>query len=151
LKGTTTGSVNIAMQTDRSQLSDALQNFASSYNTLSTQLIGQIGPSAGALSGDSLIRDISSDMQQLATYWDSSGSRIRSLSDLGIEFETTGQITFNQDIFDNLTDAQISDAFKFIGSAKSGLANLASNFTQFTDPITGVIRTEEDSLDTANS
>lgn len=115
------------------------------YNTLITQVQAQQGASAGPLGGDLIINQISSDMQQLVTYYNpSTSSSIRSLSDLGISFaDNTGQLTFDQSTFNALSDTQIADAFTFVGSSTTGLGALASNFTQLTDPIDGVITTEE--------
>src|SRR5262249_8360938 len=47
---------------------------------------------------------------------------------------------------DNLNDAQLSDAFKFVGSATSGLGGFAQTFSQFTDPLNGIIAMEQQGL-----
>jgi flagellar hook-associated protein 2 len=144
LNKTTTGSVTLSLAPDPSQLSSALQSFVNDYNTVATDLSAQEGTSGGPLDGDQVIRDISSDMQQLATYWNTnSSSSIRSLSDLGITFNDSGQLSFDQATFDGLSDTQVSDAFKFFGSSNSGFAALANNFSQISDPVTGEIETEE--------
>jgi flagellar hook-associated protein 2 len=139
------GSVTLSLASDGSSLSSALQTMVTDYNTLISQVQAQQGASAGALGGDLAIEQISSDMQQLVTYYNpSTTSSIRSLSDLGISFaDNTGQLTFDQSTFNALSDTQIADAFTFVGSSTTGLGALASNFTQLTDPIDGVITTEE--------
>jgi flagellar hook-associated protein 2 len=152
LQNTTSGSVTLSLATDNSQLSSALQTFVSSYNNLVAQTNQQVGPSAGALGGDMLISNILSDMQQLATYWNPSGtSTVRSLSDLGITFDTTGHMSFDPTVFNGLSDSQLSDALNFLGSSSSGFAALASNFTQLSDPLTGMIQTQEDAYDSENT
>ena len=155
LKNTTTGanSVTLSLANDPSQLSNALQAFVSGYNTLVDQVAQQVGPSAGPLGGDVLIRDIMSDTQQLASYWNPSGtSSIRSLSDLGVTFaDNTGHLSFNPAVFENLTSTQASDAMKFLGSSTSGFAALANNFTQLSDPLAGLIRVQEDGYDSEDS
>ena len=91
-------------------------------------------------------------MQELVTYFDpSSSSSIRSFSDLGITFNDTGQMSFSTSTFNALSDNQISDAFKFLGSANSGFAALASNFTQLTDPVSGLIETQINGYQTENT
>ncbi|HUJ50346.1 MAG TPA: flagellar filament capping protein FliD [Bryobacteraceae bacterium] len=144
LNGTTSTSypsATISVSTDASQLSNALQTLVTNYNSLVDQVNQQRGQSGGVLVGDSIIWQISNDMQQLATYWNpSSSSSIHSLSDLGVEFDDTGKMSFNQNTFNNLSQTQISDAFNFLGSSTSGLAALANNFTQITDPIEGLIQ-----------
>lgn len=134
-------SVTLSVSTDAGQLSSALQTLVTNYNSLVDQVHQQQGQSGGALVGDSLIWQIGNDMQQLATYWNpSSSSSVHSLSDLGVEFDNTGKMSFNQNTFNSLSQTQISDAFKFLGSSSSGLGALANNFTQITDPIEGLIQ-----------
>jgi len=137
----TAPSATISVSTDGSQLSTALQSLVSSYNSLQNQVAQQEGQSGGVLTSDPIIWQINSDMQQLATYWNpSSASTIHSLSDLGIEFSDTGQMSFNQNTFNSLSTPQISDAYKFLGSSTSGLGALANNFSGITDPIDGLIQ-----------
>ncbi|HEX4595743.1 MAG TPA: flagellar filament capping protein FliD [Bryobacteraceae bacterium] len=146
----TAGPVTLSLATDRNQLSTALQTFATNYNSVVDQLNQQVGLAAGPLAGDLLIQSISSDLQQVASYWNTGSGSIHSLSDLGVTFDTTGHLGFNQTTFDAVSDSQIPDAFKFLGSSKSGLGALANNFTQLSDPLTGMIRVQEDGYDTTD-
>jgi len=81
-------------------------------------------------------------MQQIASYTSSTGS-VQSLADLGIEFDNSGAASFNQTTFNQLSDTQLADAFKFVGSATSGLAGFSANLKQYSDPISGLITTEQ--------
>jgi flagellar hook-associated protein 2 len=147
-----TGSVTLSLATDPTQLSSALQTFVTDYNTLVTQVEAQQGQNAGPLQGDLIINEITTDMQDLVTYFDpSSSSSIRSLSDLGVTFNDTGQMNFSTSTFNALSDSQISDAFQFLGSANSGFAALASNFTQLSDPVTGLMETQITGYQTENT
>jgi len=146
------GSVTLSLASDGAQLSSALQSLVTDYNTLVKQVQAQQGPSAGPLGGDLLINQIAGDMQQLVTYWNpNTTSSVRSLSDLGVTFNDTGQMSFDQNTFNSLSDTQLADAFNFLGSSTTGLGALASNFTQLTDPITGLIQTEETGLNQTNT
>ena len=148
---TPTTSVTLSLATDPTQLSNALQNFVTSYNTLVAQVAQQVGPSAGPLGGDHLISQISEDASQLSSYWNTSGS-IHSLADLGVTFgDLTGQMTFNPSVIAGLSSTQISDAFKFLGSSNSGFAALANNFTTLSDPLSGLILQQENGYDTENT
>jgi flagellar hook-associated protein 2 len=152
LQGQTTGSVTLSLASNGSQLSSALQSLTTDYNTLLNQVQAQQGPTAGPLGGDLLINQISEDMQQLVTYWNpSSTSSVRSLSDLGVTLSETGQMSFDPTAISAFSDSQLSDAFKFLGSSSSGLGALASNFTQLTDPISGMIENEESGLTQENN
>ncbi len=133
--------VTISLQSDPTQLSSALQNFVSNYNALATAIGAQTGQSGGALAGDSVIAQLRTAMRQMTSQSSSTGT-IQSLSDLGITFDNSGQASFDQNAFGSLDSTQISDGFKFLGSATTGLAGFAQTFTQYGDPISGIIQSE---------
>ncbi len=146
------GSVTLSLASDPTQLSNALQTFVTDYNTLVSAVQAQQGQNAGPLQGNLIINQISGDMQALVTYWNPAGSSsVRSLSDLGVTFNYSGQMSFDATTFNALSSTQISDAFKFLGSASTGFAALANNFTQLSDPITGLIQTQIDGYQTQNT
>lgn len=152
LKNTTAGTVKLGLASDSTQLSNALQTFVTTYNAVVDQIQQQVGSSAGPLGGEAVIRTIMEDMRALTGYGVKGGTTVSSLYDLGITFEdTSGHLTFNAGRFASLSSTQISDAFKFFGSSTTGFGQLASNFTQLTDPITGVMRLQEDGFDTENN
>jgi flagellar hook-associated protein 2 len=155
LQNTTTGatSVTLSLANNPGQISTALQTFVANYNTLAAQVAQQVGTTGGPLVGNMLIQNIMSDTQQLGSYWNPSNtSSVRSLADLGITFaDLTGQLTFDPTVFNNLSSTQLSDAMRFLGSSKSGFAALANNFTQLSDPVTGLILSQENSYDSANT
>jgi len=152
LKTNTSTSTTVSLTTEASQLSNALQTLVTNYNAMVDQVNQQVGTAAGPLGGDILIREMSDDLRQLTSYWNTSASSVHSLSDLGVTFEdqTTGHLSFDQNTFNALSNTQISDAFKFLGSSNSGFAALASNFTQLSDPVTGMIIDQENGYDTTN-
>jgi flagellar capping protein FliD len=129
-------------------LTTALQTFVGAYNALADQVTQQTGTGAGPLGGDSTIRDISDDLRQLSGCFASSTTSVRSLSDLGITFDDTGQMSLDPSVVSGFSSTQLTDAFKFFGSSNSGFASFASNFTSLSDPISGTIQNEEDGLDT---
>jgi flagellar hook-associated protein 2 len=141
--------VSLSLATDRSRLSSALQTFANKYNALVDQVDGQVGPAAGLLSGDFIIREVENDLRQV-TGFQGSGD-IRSLANLGLSLDATGKISLDQNAFNGLTDSQVSAAFTFLGSSSTGLGSLAQKFTQLSDPALGLIRVEEDGLDQTDS
>jgi flagellar hook-associated protein 2 len=151
LQAQTVGSVTLSLQTNSTQLSSALQTFVSTYNAVFDQTSAQIGPSAGLLAGNSLIRNLSDDLRQVSSYYyPTDTSSIRGLSDLGVVFDSTGHLSFSSSSINQLSSSQLTDAFKFLGSSQSGFAAIASSFTQLSDPLSGLIRLQEDSYDTQN-
>jgi flagellar hook-associated protein 2 len=142
LLGTTpvTAPLTISLASDPTQLSSALQNFVTSYNTVQADVTAQTGQSGGALVGNTVVNQLQNALSQIGEYTLSTGT-VQSLSDLGITFNGN-VLSFNQTTFNALSSQQISDAFNFIGSATTGLGGLSSSISQLSDPITGVIATE---------
>ena len=75
---------------------------------------------------------ISGDMQNLVTYWNPTGtSTIRSLSDLGVTFNNTGQLELRFQHIHVLSDNPDLRCLQVPGvRLGTGFAALASNFTQ---------------------
>jgi flagellar hook-associated protein 2 len=133
--------VTVSAASDSTQISTALQDFMTKYNAVASQLNAQIGPAAGLLTGNSLIWGVQAALRGLVNY--SGTGTIKSLSDLGIELDSTGKMSFNQTTtdasrhiaFNSLSSVQIAGAFSFLGSATSGFGQLAGSLTQFSDPL----------------
>jgi flagellar capping protein FliD len=79
-------------------------------------------------------------MEQLVNYFDPSNSSIHSLADLGISLDQTGTMSFNANALSSLSASQITAAFQFLGSATSGLGQLANSFDAISDPLTGAVQ-----------
>src|SRR5207249_640983 len=103
---------------------------------------------AGLLSGDFIVREAQNDLRQLTSY-QGSGS-IQNLSDLGIQLGTDGKITFDTSVFHSLSDSQTSSAFDFFGSASTGFGKFARKLEQITDPVSGLIKLQQDNYDQAD-
>jgi flagellar hook-associated protein 2 len=148
--------VTLSTATDSTQLSSALKDFVAKYNAVTGQLNGQIGSAAGLLSGNSLIWGLQSELHGLVNH--NGTGAIKSLAELGIELDNTGKMSFNQDTtdptrhvaFNSLSSAQIAGAFSFLGSATTGFGALSSRLTQYSDPITGTIKSQQDLFDAAD-
>ncbi|MDQ2948663.1 MAG: flagellar filament capping protein FliD [Acidobacteriota bacterium] len=134
--------INLTLNTDRSQLTGALQTFSSRYNALVDAADSQIGPAGGLLTGDFLIRQIESDLRQVTSSSQGSGS-VKSLSDLGLSLDAKGKITVDPTVTAAFSDTQVADSFKFLGTSTTGFGALASKFTQLSDPASGLIGLQE--------
>ena len=137
--------IDITLASDRSQVSFAIESFVAAYNSVVEKVNAQVGPNAGLLAGDFLVRQVQQNLKTVSGY-EASGT-IKSLADLGLEFDLTGRIEFDLNRFNGLTDEQVQGAFDYFGSPTSGFGALARKFTQLTDPITGLIRIQQDSYD----
>jgi flagellar hook-associated protein 2 len=150
IQGKSSSPVTLTLASDPTQLSSALQQFVTDYNTLQTALAQQVGQSGGALVGDTVVSQIQQTLQQMVSYTTSSGG-VQSLADLGVEFSETGQASFDQSTFDALSQTQISDALNYLGSTTSGFGGFSQQLTQYSDPISGLIQDEITGLRTTNT
>lgn len=150
IKGTTTGSeeVRVNLGSSRSTLASAINDFVSAYNATLDQVNAQVGESAGLLSGDFLVRETRSQLQKLSGYSGTGG--IDSLAELGIEFNSSGTVSFNETTFNNLNAAQLDDAFEFFGSTTTGFGGLSRSLSQISDPFSGLAKLQVDQYDAAN-
>lgn len=140
--------VELKLFSSRSTLATKLADLADAYNTLRSKVSAQVGETAGLLSGDFLVREIQQNLRELAAY-ESSGT-IRRLADLGLEFNDQGEMSFNSSKFYSLSEAEIAAAFDFLGSETSGLGGLSQEFAQISDPLTGLIKLQQDQYDAAD-
>lgn len=150
VKDTTSGSetVTLSLGTDRAKLSSAISQFVTGYNTVVDQINAQVGPEAGALSGDYIVVQTQNVLRKLSSF-EGSGS-IASLADLGLEFGADGQVKLDSTTFSNLSDSQIAGAFEFFDSA-TGLAALAEDLLQLADPVSGIVKQQLDGYDRTDS
>lgn len=142
--GTTTASetVSVNVTSDRSKLAGALSEFVSNYNAVREQVNGQVGESAGLLSGDFLVRQVQSELRNLTNYNGTGG--IKALADVGIVLNSEGVASFDRFVFDNLTSSQVQSAFDFFGSPTTGFGALSANLSQISDSVTGLAKVQLD-------
>jgi flagellar capping protein FliD len=140
--------VDLRLSSSRSTLASDLASLISVYNSAQSKVASQVGETAGLLSGDYIVREIQHLMRELAAY-EGSGP-VKHLADLGIEFNQSGQMEFNTPKFYSLSDADIAAAFEFLGSPTSGLGALSAGFGQVSDPISGLIRLQQNQYDAAD-
>jgi flagellar hook-associated protein 2 len=138
--------IQIGLATDLSELSSAISSFVSSYTTLRGQVNAQTGAAAGLLTGNSLIVQLSSQLRQIGAHRALDGE-VRSLADLGITFNSKGEIEFDSATLNGLGEEQISDAFAFLEDSATGLGRFSASLREFSDPIGGLINLEQQGFD----
>jgi flagellar capping protein FliD len=135
--------VDIVVTRPTSALSDAISTFVTAYNDAVDQLDQQHGSTPGALTGQSVLRELSGILSGIATY-SSNSAGISGLSDLGVELDKTGHLTFNQFtlVGSDLTNA--SGVTAFLGSTAGGFLKLATDsLNRVEDSVTGLLPTSE--------
>ena len=138
--------VTVSLSSDKSQLTAALESFVEAYNSARGQVNRQTGSAAGLLTGNSVVLQLGSQLRQIAAQRLASGS-VKSLADVGITFESNGTMKFDEAAVEGFSSTQLDDAFTFLADSSEGLGRFAGTLKQISDPITGLIKLEQDGLD----
>jgi flagellar hook-associated protein 2 len=121
------GETTVLVSSDPSAPATALSSLVTAYNAAVQALDQNHGTAGGALTGNSLLISLEQSLQQITRYSASSGS-VQSLSDLGLTFDQTGQLSFNQSQFESVSASDPGDVAAFLGSASGGgFLGLATN------------------------
>src|ERR1019366_5478450 len=60
-------------------------------------------------------------------------------------------MSFKAATFNALSSTQIDAAFSFLGTTRTGLGGLSSRFTAISDPVTGMVKLQQDQYDKAHA
>jgi flagellar hook-associated protein 2 len=140
--------VAITLASSRGTLSAALGALVTAYNDVAGEVNKQIGETAGLLSGDGILRQIQNVMRRVAGY-QGSGS-VRSLAELGISLDKTGVMSFDSAAYFALSSTVFNNAFALLGSATTGFGGLSAEVRQLSDPVTGLIKTQQNNYDASD-
>jgi len=139
--------VSLGVSPDTSQITSAINQFVTDYNTLASDLSTQFTFSSGTssegpLATDSTVRNLQSVVLDALdyTYAPSSGTTtIPNLTALGITVDNNGQLSVDSTTLQNALSNNFSDVQNFFqGSALNGFANtLDQQLTSFLSPSDG--------------
>jgi flagellar hook-associated protein 2 len=141
--------VTISASSSRGSLATGINNFVSAYNAAASVVNGHIGENAGVLSGDPILRQIQSVLRQ-ATGYTGSGA-VSSLAGLGIELDKKGTMSFNSAKFYALSTSGFEAGMDLMGSTTTGFGALSRKLDEISNPITGLIKKQQDTIDAADS
>jgi flagellar hook-associated protein 2 len=146
------GTTTVSVSSNLGSVSSELSSFVTAYNAAVAEVQKNVGQNGGALVGDSTVLDMEQALRQMITYSGSSGS-ITSLAQLGVEFTQQGTLTLDSSTLSGLSQSQINDALTFLGDPNSsGFLQYANNtLNSITDPISGAVATETQSLQNQNT
>lgn len=144
------GDSNVVVSNSGSAQSNALSSFVAAYNAAVDELGANRGQGGGPLVGDPLIFTLAQSLRNISGFSGGTGS-VQNLTDLGITFDKTGHLSFNQSVFDSVSAAHPSDVSAFLGSASTGgfLKAATDAVNTLEDPVTGIIQTTMASAQTA--
>jgi flagellar hook-associated protein 2 len=141
------GTTAISVGQDTTSLSDALNSFASAYNAVVSELDKNRGQNGGALSGQSIVYELQSELSNLASYTSGTGAA-SSLSQLGLTFDQNGNLQFDASTFAALAGQSPGAITNFLGSPTGGgfLQAAANMLSSATDPTSGMLADASSSI-----
>ncbi len=128
----------VTVSRDMSGVASAISTFVDAYNSAVDALNQQVGQNGGALSGQSTLLTLRNSMRQITQYTGSSGG-LTLLSQMGVELDDTGKLTFDASQFDS---ASANDLQVFLGSATGGgfLKTATDSLNDIEDPTSGTVK-----------
>lgn len=150
-----TGTSNIAVTTDTSAMTTAVQNFVSAYNTLQSTAAGvsDYDPdtkTAGALLGDTALRSIQNQLRGVInTPQESTGpSSLTNLTQIGIGFKADGTMTLDTDKLNKALAGNRTGVAQLLSGTdgKSGYGNQISALAKSFTASKGVLTSATDGL-----
>ncbi len=146
-----TGTATVTVSQSASGVENALSSLATSYNSALTEVNNNRGQNGGALAGDSVLVQLNKALHSFAAYTSNSSGNIQTMTDLGLSFNTNGQLQFDSSTFQSAASRSLSSVMNFLGSesASSGfLGAVNSALNSVTDPTNGAVAQETTSIGT---
>lgn len=150
--GTTSARIDVAQ--DTAKISNLVSGFVRNYNAFVAKAaeltkFDTNTNTGGALQGESLVLRLKTTLSDLVsgTTFGSGSNTIRSLRDLGINFTGEGTLTFESDKLSTALARDPQAVSDFFITAQTGFAaKLKRTVETYTDPLTGQITTQTNSL-----
>jgi flagellar hook-associated protein 2 len=135
-----TGTATVSVTQSASTLRDAVTAFATSFNAAVDELDLHRGENAGALSGNSIVTELSRSLREVAGY---NGTGIPNLDAIGLSFDRFGHLVLDETAFNDAAATDLDEAFAFLAGFAESAGELLD---QLEDPVDGLIDSAIDSL-----
>ena len=169
LQGTTTGTqvADLQVTADTNQISTAISQFVTDYNSAATLVNSQFNfssttSSQGVLGSDASVRSLQSALLAFGSYVvpssaktqaSDSASPVNTLADLGITMNNDGTLTLNSSQLDQAISSNPTGVQNFFqGTALNGFAGTSqSDLAVFDDPGSGVLQSDVQNMNSENT
>jgi flagellar hook-associated protein 2 len=142
---------NITVTRQGTPIADALNTFVTDYNAALDEVNTQRGQSGGALTGQSIVYQLSAALESINGYF-AGGTGTSSLFTLGISMDKnlTGHMSFDQSAFMSTDFSDSPGVTNFLGDATTGgfLKNATDALNMVMDSTSGELTTEVNSVST---
>jgi flagellar hook-associated protein 2 len=136
--------VTVTVTRDLSSTSGTLSAFADAFNETVDALDHQVGKDSGALSGQTIVRELRESLRTMTQYQSPSGT-VSTFSQVGLKLDESGKLTFDAATFNA---ANVDAVEAFLGSSTSGFLDVATKaMSSVEDPTTGSLKAAQNLLD----
>lgn len=134
-----TGQTTVTVADDPTASASSISSFVSAYNQTVDELATNHGSAGGTLTGQSVVFSLQQALRDMTNFTGGSGS-VASIADLGLTFDGTGHLVFNQSQFDSVAAADPGDLAAFMGTGTGSgfLASAANTLSGLNDPTSGL-------------
>jgi flagellar hook-associated protein 2 len=139
------GTTTITLAPDISGMAESISTLVAAFNAAVDEIDTHRGTGTGALQGNSLPSDLATVVKQLTQY-QSGGTSIGNLADVGLEVDKTGHLQFNTATFTTAMEQHGDEVRAFLGSSfDGGFLKAASDTLGRVDSLSGGILTDASS------
>jgi flagellar hook-associated protein 2 len=138
------GQTTITVAADPSAATTAISSFVAAYNATVDELATNRGTAGGPLTGQSIVFSLAQTLRDLTGFTGGSGS-VTSLAGLGITFDGTGHLAFDQAQFSSVAAADPSSLASFLGTGTGSgfLASASSIIDGITNSTNGLFQAQQ--------
>ncbi len=139
-----TGQTTVTVASDSAGATSAISSFVSAYNQTVDELAKNRGNAGGALTGQSTVFSLQQALRDLTNFSGGSGA-VTSFADLGITFDGTGHLAFNQSEFTSVAASNPNDLAAFLGTGTGSgfLASAANTLNGLNDSTSGLFESQQ--------
>ncbi|MCB1740067.1 MAG: flagellar filament capping protein FliD [Gammaproteobacteria bacterium] len=138
------GTATISVKSDASAFETQVKQLVSSYNNMRNEFAGL---RAGSFDGASMLLSVESSLRNiLFTPRGDSNGAVRNPSDIGIEFNDTGNLTFDAEKLQSALASNRSAVVDFLSNSETGLATAMQSYLESYSDSDGVLDARVDSL-----
>lgn len=113
------GSATVTVNRSTTAITNAITSLVNAYNGAVDELDRHRGSSGGALTGQGLVSAVSDSLRSVGQFAGEEGE-ITSLTDLGVNFDQEGKMSFDATAFISATSGKFDQLLSFLGSATGG-------------------------------
>ncbi len=113
------GKATVTVSRSTAAITNAITSLVNSYNAAVSELDKHRGINGGALTGQGLVAAISESLRSVGQFAAGEGE-ITSLTDLGVNFDQEGRMSFDTATFASATSGKFDQLLSFLGRSTSG-------------------------------